>query len=579
MYDPDVSVRGGNRFIQKGHDLAHAAGSLATKSAARASRRASNAMGHHKLGLLHMASAHLRSKDIIHVNTGKHLLEIVHRVVYGPPLMVLFFFFITFITSTVLFASILYIFGEECFNLESSFGFAPMLWISVHVFSTIGFGNIGPKQSCGGAQIVVLIEAFFSILLLAAIGGYVVKSFLRPLSAVRFSTKVLVNSGRRRVDNKDKEEEEARAIQSIKEEAVGNMEAGNLEGPSGTSIEARLSLRRYSNTEYSSFNSKKYRFLTFRMVRQGRVQLRDIRIALQAQYWISGTTSFGDRDSHKGRVVSLQLEQDYFTSLEQLQVWHRIDEQSPLWRMRDLLHVHLDGLEVSVSAFDMASLQQVMFYKRYEKTDLLQGSVFENTLNMSSKREGGLEADHSKLDLTTEEERPIGCPSRTLPQPMDNKQSSVRNMTGYVNRRRGIGQRTRSSESGPDGDSSSVADMNNTYMAGGSKTWTMKNFSSGGCWRGSRKSEAEDDDSSTGHDEVSNRRRGKPQTDPDGVVARKGSHVFMNSISALFSVRNAQDESDRVRANPRAGMPQNGRRSVTHFADQDRTLGRLPISV
>ena len=117
------------------------------------------------------------------------------------------------------------------------------------------------------------------------------------------------------------------------------------------------------------------------------MQLRDVRIALQAQYWISGTTSFGDRDSHKGRVVSLQLEQDYFTSLEQLQVlvspsstfmslpqvqvsvtldawdpafdhslpraialpqvWHRIDEQSPLWRMRDLLHVHLDGLEVS----------------------------------------------------------------------------------------------------------------------------------------------------------------------------------------------------------------------------------------
>ena len=160
MFDPDVSVRGGNRFIQRGHELAHAA-AHATKSAARASRRASNAMGHHKLGLLHMASAHLRSKDIIHVNTGKYILETVHRLVYGPPLMVLVFFLLMFVLSTLFFASIFYLFGGDCFNLEAPFGFAPMLWISVHVFSTIGFGNIGPKQTCGGAQIVVLLESFF----------------------------------------------------------------------------------------------------------------------------------------------------------------------------------------------------------------------------------------------------------------------------------------------------------------------------------------------------------------------------------------------------------------------------------
>ena len=66
-----------------------------------------------------------------------------------------------------------------------------------------------------------------------------------------------------------------------------------------------------------------YKFLTFRMVRQGRVQLRDVRVQMQAQYWISGSTAFGDRDSHKGRVVNLQLEQNYFTTLEQLQVMQR----------------------------------------------------------------------------------------------------------------------------------------------------------------------------------------------------------------------------------------------------------------
>ena len=74
--------------------------------------------------------------------------------------------------------------------------------------------------------------------------------------------------------------------------------------------------------------------------------------------------------------------------------------------MRDQLHVHLDGLEVSVSAFDMASLQQVMFYHRYERHELLQGSVFENTLSESTRKAGGLEADHSKLDKVIEEALP-----------------------------------------------------------------------------------------------------------------------------------------------------------------------------
>lgn len=41
------------------------------------------------------------------------------------------------------------------------------------------------------------------------------------------------------------------------------------------------------------------------------------------------------------------------------QVWHKLDERSPLYKLRDKLHVHLDGIEVLVSACDMASLQQV----------------------------------------------------------------------------------------------------------------------------------------------------------------------------------------------------------------------------
>jgi len=149
-----------------------------------------------------------------------------------------------------------------------------------------------------------------------------------------------------------------------------------------------------------------YRFLTFRMVRQGKVKLRDVRVKMQAQFWLPGDSAFGDRDHHKGRVVSLSLEQDYFTTLEQLQVWHRVDESSPLWRLRDDIGEHLDGVEVSVSAFDTSSLQQVMFFKRYERSELKLDAVFENTLSASGRNSSQLQADHSKLDQVTAEESP-----------------------------------------------------------------------------------------------------------------------------------------------------------------------------
>ena len=63
---------------------------------------------------------------------------------------------------------------------------------------------------------------------------------------------------------------------------------------------------------------------------------------------------------------------------------------------------------MSVTAVDMASLQTVMFYKRYEKTDFLRGACFVNTLRESGRRTHSgakqLETDHSKLDEVTRED-------------------------------------------------------------------------------------------------------------------------------------------------------------------------------
>ena len=268
---------------------------------------------------LSFAAGHLRAQDIVHVNTGSWRLDAMQGLFNGPPCIVILVAAVIYVSSTCFFAAIFFSMGAGCFKLEDQFSYGVCLWISIHVFSTIGFGNVAPRQTCAPAQLVLLVETFWSLLVVAAISGYVVKQFLRPLSAIRFSSVILLNHGRRRVMLDD---EEARASDA-------------------------------------SSAAMSYRFLTFRMVRQGMVKLKDVRVQMQAQFWLAGDLAFGDRDHHKGRVVSLSLEQDYFTTLEQLQVWHRLDESSPLWRMRDNISVQLDGVEVSVSAFDTSSLQQV----------------------------------------------------------------------------------------------------------------------------------------------------------------------------------------------------------------------------
>ena len=70
---------------------------------------------------------------------------------------------------------------------------------------------------------------------------------------------------------------------------------------------------------------------------------------MQATVWIAlgSDSAVSDRaiasrksslTANKGAIVTLQLEQDYFTRLEQIQLSHRIDTSSPLYRARK---VHL----------------------------------------------------------------------------------------------------------------------------------------------------------------------------------------------------------------------------------------------
>jgi len=330
-----------------------------------------------------IAAGHLRAKDIVHINTSAKGLECMQRLVTPDKVTVMDFLLglLLYGGSICIFAALLFAISPSgsCYNVEepAHFGFDTALWISMHSFSTIGFGSIAPAQRCTAAQLIISIESFVALLVYGFISGYIVKIFLRPTSRIRFSKKLLLNHGHRRVELDEDEIE---------------------------------SVRGYG----------RYKYLTFRMVREGRVQMRNVHVRMEAQYWHAGKNrrGLGGREHHKGRVVSLSLEQDLFTTIEQLQVWHRLDEHSPLWKMREHLGDHLDGVEVSVSAFDMASEQAVMMFKRYDVRDVIVNAVFDNNFAYNPKDKSGkqLQADHSKLDNIIKEnqiEEPSGPASNS----------------------------------------------------------------------------------------------------------------------------------------------------------------------
>ena len=93
-------------------------------------------------------------------------------------------------------------------------------------------------------------------------------------------------------------------------------------------------------------------------------------------------------------------------------MWHKLDESSPLWLIRDSLDTHLDGIEISISAFDTASVQPVKLFHRYSKADLREDMVFVNTFCMNSRNPTQLQADHSKLDHYEPEDESLLEPSR-----------------------------------------------------------------------------------------------------------------------------------------------------------------------
>lgn len=241
-----------------------------------------------------------------HVNV-KDSFQPMRALLTARPAVVLLVGFATYLGITTIFAALFFACSAECFTGYTTFGFASMFYFSIHTFSTIGFGSISPTDTCALPNILVLVESYLFIMYArlklktarvpfvdphvcpacrrvgSAIGGYVFAIFMRTRPYLRFSQKVLLTK-----------------------RAVGNTAITDIEA--GKDVEE---------------------FLSFRIVTNEVGCLRDVTVRCQATLWRSGGDgSFSDHS--KGRVESLILEQDYFTAIEQVQLFHKVDLSSPL---------------------------------------------------------------------------------------------------------------------------------------------------------------------------------------------------------------------------------------------------------
>ena len=126
------------------------------------------------------------------------------------------------------------------------------------------------------------------------------------------------------------------------------------------------------------------------------------------QALLTATSDGFDRSSEEERTerlrgrqltesATLQLRSAFASDLRVWQVWHQIDEASPLYRIRDSLKSDLKWVDVSLTAFDQVYMQEVRMHANYTSSDLVEGARFDEmaSLDFDGRRHT---VDLSKID-------------------------------------------------------------------------------------------------------------------------------------------------------------------------------------
>ena len=117
---------------------------------------------------------HAGDKPMRHVNVPRTVLDAARKLLTARPSIVLGFGLVLYIVLTVVCAFLFFAAGPDCYlGVSGAFSFLPMLFLSLHTISTVGYGSVAPSYVCIGPHVVLLIESYLSIIVTAGIGGYV----------------------------------------------------------------------------------------------------------------------------------------------------------------------------------------------------------------------------------------------------------------------------------------------------------------------------------------------------------------------------------------------------------------------
>ena len=130
--------------------------------------RASQALQRSKEDVGKAAGTHAEASGEVHAvnrRTGSVLNQVVPGVLRMHPISVMLTGILLYTIAALTFAALFYAAGDKCYENEhttSEGRFLEVLWLSIHTFSSVGYGSIYP--TCASTQMLVLLESYFAIL-------------------------------------------------------------------------------------------------------------------------------------------------------------------------------------------------------------------------------------------------------------------------------------------------------------------------------------------------------------------------------------------------------------------------------
>lgn len=116
--------------------------------------------------------------------------DIYHYLLKASWLKVFGLLFVIFLLVN-LFFTFLYLMGGDCLEKARAGSFADAFFFSLQTITTIGYGNIYPKNIY--AEVIVFVEAFSGLIIEAMAAGLMFAKFSIPQSRIVFSNNIVVN--------------------------------------------------------------------------------------------------------------------------------------------------------------------------------------------------------------------------------------------------------------------------------------------------------------------------------------------------------------------------------------------------